>query len=42
MVRTFHELYGTWMPGSQTQSALGQQDFMADVAQELVAKAPGQ
>lgn len=35
MLETFHTLYGEWMPGTQTQSALGQQDFLADVEREV-------
>jgi transglutaminase-like putative cysteine protease len=36
MLATFHELYGTWMLGTRTESTLGQEDFLADVELEVV------
>jgi len=42
MLETFHTLYGEWMPGTQTQSALGQQDFLADVEREVAGGAAPQ
>ena len=38
ILATFHALYGSWMPGTETQGVLAQNDFLADVARET---APG-